>query len=120
MGSIIRTDLSARVYSSIPKKPTYPLLIVKRVGGTPVTRQRLDAADIQIDVYGNSKSEARLLAMQARQSLYEAEGTTITVSTGNAWVSGVTDVMGLTWMPDSANVPLNRYVFSVRVFLHAA
>jgi hypothetical protein len=120
VGSIIRSDLSARVYSSIPKRPTYPLILVRRIGGVPITRHRLDAADIQLDVYGTTKSEARLLAVQARQSLYEAEGSTISISSGNAWYSGVTDVQGLTWLPDSSNVPLNRYVFTVRVFLHSA
>lgn len=121
VGSILRSGLTgSRVYSSIPKKPTYPLILVRRYGGTPVTRMRLDAADVQIDVYGTTKSEARLLAAQARAALYGAEGSTITVSSGNAWVSGVTDIQGLTWLPDPSNVPLNRYVFSVRVFLHAA
>jgi hypothetical protein len=122
-GKLIRDNVSgSRVYSSIPKRPEYPLVLVRRYGGVPVTRMRLDAADIQIDVYGTSKSEARLLASQVRAALLEQgeTGASVTVSSGNAYVTGITQIMGLTWMPDPSNVPTNRYVFSVRVFLHAA
>ena len=121
VGSILRSGLTgSRVYSSIPKRPTYPLILARRYGGTPVTRMRLDAADVQIDVWAESKSAARLLAAQARQALYAAEGSTVTVSSGNAWVSGVTDVAGLMYLPDPSNPPLDRYTFTMRVFLHAA
>lgn len=122
VSTLIRSTLGARAYSSIPRSPTYPLVLVRRYGGVPVTRMRLDSADIQIDVYGKSKSEARLLAQQVLTELKSQgeESATVTVSTGNAFVTGVTQIMGLTWMPDSSNVPINRYVFSVRVFLHAA
>lgn len=120
-GKILRTALtSSGVYSSIPKNPTYPLIIVRRTGGAPVTRMRLDAADLQFDVYGTTQTEARTLAAQARQALYAAEATTVTLASGDAWISGVRDITGLFWAPDSANVPINRYIFNVRVFLHAA
>lgn len=109
-----------RAYSSIPNKPVYPLILVRRYGGAPVTRMRLDAGDVQLDVYAETKSAARALAVAARAAIWAAEASTVTVSSGNAWVSGVEDVMGLTWMPDPSNVPTNRYVFSVRVFSHAA
>ena len=51
---IIRAGTGGRVYSSIPSKPTYPLIVVQRLGGIPRTR-RLDAANIQVDVWGTSK-----------------------------------------------------------------
>jgi len=116
----IRTALGARVYSSIPKRPEYPLILVRRYGGLAPMRRRLDLAEIQVDVYGNSKSEARLLASQARAAIHEAEATTQTISTGNAWISGVKDTQGLFWLPDEENPALNRYTFSVSVYLHAA
>lgn len=119
IGTILR-DAGIRSYSSIPNKPTYPLVKVARVGGTPITRMRLDAAEIQLDVYADTKSAARALAARARQLIWAAEGTTVSISSGNAWVSGVEDSLGLSWLPDPSNVPINRYVFSVRVFLHAA
>lgn len=109
-----------RVYSMIPKNPTYPLVIVRRVGGVPTTRHRLDTADLQFDAYGETKSAARLLAAQVRQAMMEAEATSVTVRTGNAYVTAVEDVMGMTWLTDPANLPISRYTFTMRVFLHAA
>lgn len=117
----IRAGLpGTRVYSSIPKRPTYPLVLVRRYGGVPVMRRRLDMAEIQLDVYGSTKSEARLLASQVRAAIHEAEATTVEISTGDAWISGVKDTQGLLWMPDEINPDLNRYIFSVSVYLHAA
>lgn len=120
--TIMRAGVSgARVYSSIPSKdPEYPLAIVQRTGGSPATPRRLDAADLQIDVWGTSKSEARLLAAQLRKALKEAEGTLVTLSTGaTAFVTGMEDILGPTWLPDPVNPPRDRYTFTVRLFLHA-
>lgn len=111
---------SGRVYSSIPSDAVYPLVRIQRVGGLPVTRMRLDAADLQFDVYGQSKSQARLLAAQTRAAMYLLEASEVSIPSGNAYVTGVTDVMAATWMPDSSNVTTSRYVFTMRVFLHAA
>ena len=107
-----------RVYSSIPASPTFPLIVVERIGGIPAVRQRLDRARVQLSVWGNTKSEARLLAMQARAVLFAAEGTTVTISTGNAVITGVDDDLGLFWQPDSAT-DRDRYIFGVEIFLHA-
>jgi hypothetical protein len=119
--AMIRATLTtARVYSSIPKNPEYPLVVLQRTGGTPVTRQRLDAADIQVDVWGKSKSEARLLAAQVRQALHAGANVTYDIPSGDAFVTGVEDILGLQWLPDATNTQKDRYVFAVRVFLHAA
>ncbi len=117
---IIRTGTGGRTYSSIPKKPTYPLMTVQRLGGLPRTR-RLDAANIQIDVWGTTKSEARLLASQARKYLHEAEGTSWDLPTGDIFITGVEDWTGLTWLPDPSvggNQGRDRYLFGVTLFLH--
>lgn len=119
VGTVLRSA-GYRAYSSIPNSPTYPLAVVQRVGGVPITRHRLDAAEIQIDVWAETKSAARLLAAQARKAIHEAEATTVAVSSGDAFVTGVDDVMGAQWLPDPSNIPLNRYTFTVRVYLHAA
>lgn len=123
--TILRADLGARVYSEMPKRPAYPLILVRRYGGVPVTRMRLDAADVQIDVYGNTKKEAQNLAQQARAALL-ARGETgyaVTVTGAdvpNAYVTGISQIQGVSWLPDTSNTPINRYVLSMRVFLHAA
>lgn len=118
-GTLIRAS-GLRCYSSIPKRPEYPLVTARRLGGLPVTRMRLDAADIQIDSWAASKSAARLQAVQARAAIWLGEGTTVSISSGNAFVTGVTDVTGLFWLPDPTNTPVDHYTFTVRLYLHAA
>lgn len=63
------------MYSSIPREPTYPLVIVTRQGGEPASRRRLDSALIQFDVYGTNQSAARELAAEVRQAIFATEGT---------------------------------------------
>ena len=105
-----------RVYSSHPKKdPVYPLAVVRRLGGVPAVRRRLDAARIQVDVYGNNKSEARAAAEAARLALHRAEGTTFAEFEGH--VTGVEDELGLTFLPDP-DTARDRYTFSVALFAH--
>lgn len=120
VGTILRAA-GHRAYSSIPKKsPTYPLITYQRIGGTPVTRHTLDAADIQLDVWGNTKSEAYDLAAQARAAVHSAAESTIALTgTSDAWITGVDDVTGPQWLPDSSNAPVNRYTLTLRVYLHS-
>lgn len=107
---------SKRVYSTIPtKNPVWPLVIVKRLGGIPVVRQRLDRARIQVDVWGGTKSEARAIADAARVALHELEGTTS--SKWNSMITGVDLELGLTYQPDS-DTGRDRYIFAVAVYAH--
>lgn len=106
-----------RIYSSIPRAPTFPLAIVARLGGIPAVRRRLDAARIQVSVWGNNKAEARDAADLARIALHEAEGTTSAVY--EAYVTGVEDELGLTWLPDQETAR-DRYLFAVTVYCHHA
>lgn len=94
VGSILRTanieGVGARVYSSIPKSPTYPLILVKRIGGIPAELHRLDRARVQIEVWGappGGKGEAFEIAAEARAVLFGAEGQTYL--TGEATTSDV-------------------------------
>lgn len=107
-----------RSYSSIPATPAWPLALVKRLGGTPIVWQRLDAARIQVEVYGNNKSEARDEADAARRALFALQGQVS--SDGTAYVTGVRDELGLTWLSDPGHPKQDRYVFAVRCFAHAA
>ena len=117
----LRTQLSARVYSSIPENPTFPLIIVKRIGGIPSDRIRLDSASLQIEIWGNSKSEAFDLAASARKTVFGLEPKVCTTGAGypvNAIVTGVSDSLGLTWLPDPVT-DKDRYIFGLLVFAHA-
>jgi len=119
------TDLNLRVYSSIPKKPTYPLATVWRIGGTPVIRQYLDCARIDVSIWGGaggdvipvSKSEIADIAAECRATLMDLEGE-IVHDPVDAFVSGVDDALGLTWLPDPVT-GRDRYIFSVLVYLRA-
>jgi len=102
------------VYSSIPTNPTYPLITVQRIGGFSPVREYLDAANIQVDVWGGTKSQARDIAATARVSLLGLAGTMVTTPV-TAWVSAVEDSQALTWLPDQLT-GRDRYVFSVMVF----
>jgi hypothetical protein len=104
------------VHSSIPKTPTFPLIITKRTGGVPVERHHLDRARIQVEVWGNSKSEALDIAQEARTLIHEMEGQQFTDPV-DAYVTGVDDAFGLQWLPDNVT-HRDRYIFAIDVFLH--
>lgn len=113
--SQILRDAGHRAYSSIPNGPTYPLLVVTRIGGVPAERHKLDAARIQVDAWGNNKGEARDLADLARRLIHQAEGTFITDH--DCQITGVEDELGLSFLPDP-KTKRDRYVFTVRIYAH--
>lgn len=107
------TNLSTRVYSSVPKDYTRSQAIatVRRIGGVPAEKHRYDRANIQVDVWGTSKSVAQDIAQAARAALHDAENTRFT-SPVSAYVAGVQDSLGLTWLPDPVTGQ-DRYTFGV-------
>jgi hypothetical protein len=111
------TNLSTRVYSSVPGNPTYSLATVRRIGGIPVEKHRLDRANIQVDVWGTSKSVAQDIAQAARAALHDLEGTKVTDPV-TAFVSSVQDSLGLTWLPDP-QTGKDRYTFAVYMVAHS-
>jgi hypothetical protein len=114
------TTLGSRVYSSIPKNPTWPLAVVTRIGGIPPVREALDMANVQVDVWAGSKSEARIAAEAARRALLGMEGTSYTAGgsvPATGFVTAVEDSLGLTFLPDP-ETSRDRYTFAVNVFFH--
>ena len=107
--------LDERVYSSIPKSPTFPLVTVQRIGGLPLERHAYDRARIQVDVWGQTKTEAYYIAQAARVAIHRMENTAPT----GAVISGVLDDLGLTWQPDPRTAR-DRYLFGVAVILRYA
>ena len=114
----------AGVYSSIPaKNPTFPLIVIRRVGGFPAVRQYLDQARIQVDVWGGAKgdgpgqptkSDIMDIAALARKTVMELEGTTIHEPV-DAFVAAVNDGSGLYWLPDP-HTGRDRYTFARLVY----
>lgn len=113
----IANDL--RSYSSIPKSPTFPLLVVSRLGGTPAVRQALDAPRIQVDVWGETttkKAEVFDYARTAARWLAELEDQSIEIAGGEiVQVTAVRPELGLQWLPDPAT-GRPRYIFASRVY----
>jgi hypothetical protein len=109
------TGLGDRVYSSIPAKPTYPLVVVIRVGGTPSVRRYLDRANIQINVWGENQGQALDIAQECRVVVLEAEGTNVTIDgVGDVWISAVDDSLGMSYVPDPST-NRDRYLFGLLV-----
>lgn len=117
ISSIIRNAIGTRVYSSLPKTPTYPLIIITRIGGVPLEEHQLDQASIQVRVWGENKKQALELAQAARVALHEGEAVTYTV--GDDWpvggfIASVKDTTGISWAPDN-DTERDGYVFGVSV-----
>lgn len=62
------------VFTAVPASPTLPVVRVLRVGGTPVIRQHLDVARIQVDVWADGKQEAHDLARLVQAALHDMGG----------------------------------------------
>lgn len=119
---VIQALLAAAITNagtSVPSDGGYPFITVRRIGGVPAVRQALDAADIQVDVWADvdMKSEAHDLAQDARVAIHESDNQIIEYDTNTyAWVAGVDDMLGLSWLPDPVS-KRDRYTFGVRVYL---
>lgn len=101
------------VHSSVPNTPTFPLITYSRLGGIPTVERKLDRARIQVETWGNNKSEARDLADLARLTLHKAQGTAVPTFAG--FITGVEDELGLIFLPDPPT-GRDRYIFAVAVY----
>jgi hypothetical protein len=108
---------SARITTARPNTPTYPLVLVQRIGGTSLSWNAIDEAALQVDVVAGADDKylaSRISRTVAACILAIANDT---VSEG-VLVSAVEEV-GPQWIPDTVVVPpLARYVARFRVFLH--
>lgn len=111
------TDIDAlvgnKIFTALPKDPTYPCLVIRRLGGVPAIREHLDRARLQIDAWGRTKYEARQAAAAAQAALHEMPPATHTQGV----VTAVEDDLGLTWSPDPVT-DRPRYIVGVLVYLH--
>lgn len=104
-----------RSYSSIPSSPSYPLCVVRRIGGLPADKRALDSAHIQVDVWADDKATARREAAAARRAIHRLEGTAD--EQFEAFVTEVEDQLGLLSLEDP-DTDKDRYVFAVLVHAH--
>lgn len=104
-------DLTAAVYTEIPAEPTLPLVRVIRVGGSPVIRQHLDVARIQIDVWADTKQEAHDLARLVQAAVHDMGGVHY-----EAVVTAIEDGV-FRWNPDDAT-NWAGYTADYLIYLH--
>lgn len=110
------------VYSSIPKSPPANYAVIRRIGGVPNERHRLDQPNLQIDVWAVDKATGHDLAQAARVAVHELEGGTYGVFDScpvAIVVTAVTDSLGLSFIPDPTTHK-DRYIFGLRLVTHAA
>lgn len=106
---------STRITTIRPKSPTYPLVLVKRIGGTSTAWNAIDESAIQVDVIGGTRFACQKLARTVAAVLLAIANDTVSEAT----LSSAYEEVGLQWMPDDVVVPpLPRYVARYRVLLH--
>jgi hypothetical protein len=107
------------VHDEYPANPSYPFLVVARIGGKPKEPRWLDRASIQLDAYGETKEQARDLAATANASLLDLDETNGVIDTGDVSgvVTGVLIESALPWQPDDTT-DTARYLSTVTVYAH--
>jgi len=114
-------DAGYSAYSSIPNSPTWPIVVVMRAGGFAAVHRYLDAARLQIDVWGGAKGDTsptpkstiQDMVQDIRRRVVRLEGTKVTTPVG-AWISGVEDG-SLIWLPDD-DTGRDRYILTMEIY----
>lgn len=115
--NLLLVDAGIEAHSSLPKEPTYPLIVTERLGGVPPVPQALDAARVQLMAWGNNKTDALATVKSARTEIYRAEGQTLEIpgEEGECFVTGVEDESVNLWLPDP-RTGRARYMTTLRVY----
>lgn len=107
--------INKRVYTAIPAKPTWPLVIITRVAGAPILSRPLvlDNPTIQIDAYGGSKKDAHdLIELVRRIIAVRIQGVHEDLGNVTGYQFG-----SMSYLPDDSYAPSRpRYVADVQLF----
>ena len=115
--SAVTNLVGQRVYSALPKECEWPAVRLTRVGGGPVTvPPRLDLARIQIDVWGGTKAQARIIcATVLAVAVTDLPGV---YDNGAAVVSAVRSNVSR-YQPDTTFTPSRpRYLAELGIYSH--
>lgn len=106
--------VGARVGTDVPPRPTFPLVMVAKPGGSVAVQGWAYRATIDVHGYGTGKAQARLVAAECQRALSVMAGIVRT-----AVVTGVTVLTDIRWLPDTSfEPPQPRYVFTASVIHH--
>jgi hypothetical protein len=109
----VRAIIGQRIYTTRPNRPDYPCAVVHRWGGGPALTVPLDRDEgwLQLDVWGGSKNDARVVCSALRQAMAERligawpEGVVCNVKASTDW-----------YMPDETfDPPRPRWLAQVMV-----
>lgn len=106
---------AARITTTLPTEPTYPVILVKRIGGLAKAWQQIDEPALQVEVVGGSRYQCQQIARTVRACLLAIFNDTVT----EAVLASASEEVGIQWIPDTVVVPpLPRYVARYQVLLH--
>ena len=107
-----------RIYTAIPAKAVYPLVLVQRAGGVPLAWQFIDDASIQVDVVGGTRHLCSQIARTVRAALVGIRNDTVAEAT----LASASSDVGLQWIPEqveASTIPFPRFTARYSVILHA-
>jgi hypothetical protein len=105
--------IAKRVYTVLPERPTFPLVLLTRVAGVPVVGRPLvvDRPRIQIDSYGGGRAAALANLELVRRLIAER----LVGKHDGGVVAGYT-FGNLSWLPDNTVTPSRpRFVADVEL-----
>jgi hypothetical protein len=103
-----------QILTRLPSSPTYPVVLVTRIGGVAAVPQRVDEASIQIDAVGGDEATSSVAARTVRAAILAIANDTVPEA---VLVSGF-DLTGPQWIPDATvTPPLSRFVARYSVYL---
>lgn len=104
-----------RITTALAPNPTYPVILVQRIGGNAKAWQKIDEPAFQVEVVGGTRYQCQQIARVVRACILAIRNDTVTEAT---LVAGFEEV-GIQWIPDNVVVPpLPRFVARYQVLLH--
>lgn len=111
------TDLLSadRITTQRPQTPTYPLILVSRIGSQSLAWNALDEVAFQVDVVGDTRYNCQKIARTIAGCVLAIANDTVSEGV----LASAFEEVGPQWLPDTVVVPpLSRYVARYRVIIH--
>lgn len=105
--------VGTRVYFGVPSSPTWPLIVVQRVGGgDDPSEAPIDLSLVQIDCYGATANKSQAWAVAAAVRAWARTVRRATALNTEVTAYGV-NIESVLWAPDAADRP--RYSLTALV-----